>query len=162
MSLAVVLAALIMLAKASCWAFTMVSANSDQDLKTCFQASSTGAKASMPAETGGCSRREPCSVSPSRGLRSSRLSPNSRPPRLVAVSLAGVVAVLAGVVAIVVRLVPHGGQVLAAFGVVAELTVLAPLVLLVERARAVGVQRGRGRAVAAGRVAVDGWWWCAP
>ena len=50
MSLAVVLAALIMLAKASCWAFTMVSANSDQDLKTCFQASSTGAKASKPAD----------------------------------------------------------------------------------------------------------------
>src|SRR4029450_5743693 len=38
MFVAVVLAALIMLAKASCWAFTMVCANSDQDLKTCFQA----------------------------------------------------------------------------------------------------------------------------
>ncbi len=61
---AVVLAALIMLAKASCWAFTKVSANCDQDVKTCFQASSTGANASKPAEMAGCSRCEPCSVYP--------------------------------------------------------------------------------------------------
>jgi hypothetical protein len=46
--------------------------------------------------------------------------------------LAGVVAVVAEVAAFVVRLVPYGGQVLAAFGVVAEPTALAPLVLLVE------------------------------
>ena len=81
MFLAVVLAALIMLAKASCWAFTMVSANSDQDLKTCFQASSTGAKASMPAEARAaaravnparCPRRAACARHGSRRTRGRR------------------------------------------------------------------------------------------
>ena len=122
MFLAVVLAALIMLAKASCWAFTMVSANSDQDLKTCFQASSTGAKASKPADSAGrlLAPRTLLGVPVVLLALVTALAELAAAAVLAAV-LARVVAVLAGVVAIVVRLVPHGGQVLAAFGVVADL-----------------------------------------
>ena len=145
MFLAVVLAALIMLAKASCWAFTMVSANSDQDLKTCFQASSTGAKASKPAESArGCSRREPCSVYPSCCLRSSRLSPNSRSPRLSRRSRdrRGSRGSRRG------RCPARPARRSGSRGVRCcrrPGSVLVPLVLRVERASAVGVQRGRGR-----------------
>ena len=129
MFLAVVLAALIMLAKASCWAFTMVSANSDQDLKTCFQASSTGAKASTPAESGRLLAPRTLLGVPVVLLALVTALAELAVAAALAAVLAGVVAVLAGVVAIVVRLVPHGGQVLAAFGVVADLVVLALTVL---------------------------------